>query len=994
MMHSAVFGQLIIIIVFIPILSLVGVEGKMFRPMALVFCFALIGAMLLCFTYVPVMASLFIRPSDPNKRTISSRLISFLENKYEPVIAWALKSKKLVLGMACMLLIGVGFLFTRMGGEFVPTLDEGDFVLQPVLKTGTSLSNTVIATTRIENILKKFPEVDQVVSRIGAAEVPTDPMSMEESDVIVKLKPKGEWVSAESKDELADKFKEALSVIPGVDFEFTQPIEMRFNELITGVRADLAIKIFGEDLDILYTKALEVEKAIKGVDGAADIIVEKVAGLPQMSVKYNRQKIAKYGLNVDELNNIITMGFAGKTAGTVFEGEKQFDLVIRYDQDHHRNLEDIETATIQLPNGNQLPLSEFATVSYTTGPAKISRDDTKRRIVVGVNVRNRDLESVVKDVQQIIDQKIKLPTGYAVEYGGQFENLRTAKERLMIAVPIALLLIFILLYFAFDSVKEALIIYSAIPMSAVGGVVFLYLRDLPFSISAGVGFIALFGIAVLNGIVLIEEFKELKAHGITDVNQRIILGTKNRLRPVLLTASAAALGFLPMAISTSAGAEVQRPLATVVVGGLISATALTLIVLPVLYALFDRKGHLPKIKVSTTVLSLALLIAFPFFGSSQDSSITVNQAVQIALQNNLGLKASSQRITQSEQLIGSAIDIDKTEVYYNKDQNNIAPNNLALNVWGVSQTFQFPTIYGAQRKVMKQKTELTKDQYLMDKRMVTKEVHKVYYEIVYWQQMLKNLNYLDSLYTSFEYAANRRFEQGESNYLEKLTAETKTKEVAIQLNQIQESIKRNYIVLNQWLQSDSSYVVSDNELKRISFIPLDTVNHPVLSYYENAITLSNQQVMLEKQKLLPDLNASVFQGSNNGVGKQNYTGFQVGVAVPLWFGSQKSKISAAKTGESILESESNNYKIQLVSKYAALQSDLRQHEEGLTYYEITGKKLSQETLFYANKAFQNGEINFLQYAQLLENAKNIESNYLKSLYQYNMTVLEINYLMN
>lgn len=993
MMHSAVFGQLIIIIVFIPILSLVGVEGKMFRPMALVFSFALTGTMILGFTYVPVMASLFIKPTDPHKKTISSRLIAFLENSYKPVIAWALTRKKMVLGMAISLLLLTVFLFSKMGGEFVPTLDEGDFVIQPVLKTGTSLKNTVIATTRIEKILKNFPEVDQVVSRIGAAEVPTDPMSMEESDVIIKLKPKSQWVSASSKDELADQFKEALAEIPGVDFEFTQPIEMRFNELITGVRADLAIKIFGEDLDILYKKALEVEEAIQNVEGAADIIVEKTAGLPQMTVKYNRQKIAKYGLNVDDLNSIITMGFAGKTAGTVFEGEKQFDLVVRFDRAHHQDIKDIETATIQLSNGNHLPLSEFASISYTKGPAKISRDNTKRRIVIGVNVRNKDLESVVTDVQQIIDQKIKLPSGYTVSYGGQFENLRTAKDRLMIAVPIALVLIFVLLYFAFDSVKEALIIYSAIPMSAVGGVILLYLRDLPFSISAGVGFIALFGIAVLNGIVLIEEFKELKAQGITDLKERILTGTNNRLRPVLLTASAAAMGFLPMAISSSAGAEVQRPLATVVVGGLISATALTLIVLPVLYALFDRKIHVPSTK-SAAIGIIALLFSFPLFGQSQYQKISVEQAVDIALKNNLGLKAAALRIDQSNQLVGSALDINKTELYYNKDLNNIAPNNLPLNVFGLSQTIQFPTIYGAQRHVMQTKAQLSKDQYFIDKYHVIKEVNKVYFAMVYWQQMLKNYNYLDSLYTQFELAANKRFDQGESNYLEKLTAETKRKEVSIQLSQIRESIQKNQILLNQWLQSDTIYTVVDSKIERLNINPLDSFNHPTLNYYTNALKLSNQQLLLEKQKLLPDINASLFNGSNNGDGKQNYAGVQVGVSIPLWFGSQKSKIDAAKTGVSILLNESNNYKIQLISRYEALLSDIRQFDEGLKYYEVTGKKLSQETQFYANKAYQNGEINFLQYAQLLENSKNIESNYLKTLFQYNLTVLEINFLMN
>jgi cobalt-zinc-cadmium resistance protein CzcA len=719
MMKSAVFGQLIIIIVFIPILSLVNVEGKMFKPMALVFCFALIGAMILCFTYIPVMASLFIKPSNTEKRTISSRLITFLEDKYKPTISFALRQKKLVLSLSFVLLILTAFLYSRMGGEFVPTLDEGDFVIQPVLKTGTSLTKTVEATTRMEKILKTFPEVEQVVSRIGAAEVPTDPMSMEESDVIIKLKPKSEWTSASTKDELADKFKEALTnEIPGVDYEFTQPIEMRFNELITGVRADLAIKIFGEDLDVLYNKALEIERAIENIEGAADISVEKTAGLPQMTVAYNRKNIAKYGLNIEDLNKVLTIGFAGLPAGTVFEGEKQFDLVLRYDEKHRKDIQNIETSSVLLPNGKSLPLSEFANINYTKGPAKISRDNTKRRIVVGVNVRNRDLESVVNDVQDVINRDIKLPIGYTVSYGGQFENLRTAAARLKVAVPIALILIFVLLYFAFDSVKEALIIYSAIPLSAIGGVLLLYFRDLPFSISAGVGFIALFGIAVLNGIVLIEEFKELKAHGISDINERILMGTNNRLRPVLLTAAAAALGFLPMAISTSAGAEVQRPLATVVVGGLISATALTLVVLPILYAMFDRKGHKPKRK--KRILPVIILLLIPMLGFSQTKEITAEQAVEIALANNNALKASINKVTQSKQLVGSALNFDKTQIYYHYDENNIAANGLPLKVLGISQSIMFPTIYGTQRKAEKQKTELSFQEYNLNARILKK----------------------------------------------------------------------------------------------------------------------------------------------------------------------------------------------------------------------------------------------------------------------------------
>ncbi len=591
MMRSAVFGQLIILIVFIPILSLGDVEGKMFRPMALTFSYALIGAMILCFTYVPAISALVLKPSTEKKRNISTRLIDFLEGMYEPVVSKALVWKKGVLSIAAVLLIGAVLLFVRMGGEFVPTLDEGDLVIQPVLKTGTSLSQTIEIMTRIEQIVKRFPEVRQVVSRIGAAEVPTDPMSMEETDVIITLKPHSEWVTADTKDELTDKIKEALEVIPGLEYEFTQPIEMRFNELITGVRADVAIKVFGEDLDVLYQKGLEIKELVKDVEGVSDITLEKTAGLPQMRIRYRRDQIARYGLNLEELNQAVSMGFAGLSAGSVFEGEKRFDLVVRFDEKFRKDIDNLRNMYISLPKGRgQVPLRELAEITYDKGPAQISRDNTKRRIVVGINVRNRDLESVVKDVSQLIDDQIELPVGYSISYGGQFENLRNATARLKVAVPVALLLIFTLLYFAFNSAKEALIIFSAIPLASVGGVLLLWLRDMPFSISAGVGFIALFGIAVLNGIVLIEHFKELKAHGILDMHERIITGARQRMRPVLLTASAAALGFLPMAVSHSAGAEVQRPLATVVIGGLISATLLTLVVLPVLYAMFDRKG--------------------------------------------------------------------------------------------------------------------------------------------------------------------------------------------------------------------------------------------------------------------------------------------------------------------------------------------------------------------------------------------------------------------
>jgi len=993
MMHSAIFGQLIIIIVFIPILSLVGVEGKMFRPMALVFCFAILGAMMMCFTYVPVVSSIFLKPAKADQVTLSSRLIHFLEKSYKPTIIWALRQKKLVLGLAVLLLLLVALLFSRMGGEFVPTLDEGDFVIQPVLKTGTTLSKTIETTTKIEKILKKFPEVDQVVSRIGAAEVPTDPMSMEESDIIIKLKPIKEWTTAKTKDDLADKFKEALSAIPGIEYEFTQPIEMRFNELITGVRADLAIKIFGENLDVLYKKAQEIQNAIQDVEGAADITVEKIAGLPQMSVVYDRQKIAKYGLNVEDLNNIVTTGFAGKSAGTVFEGEKQFDLVLRYDEDHRQDIQNIASATVRLPDNSALPLSEFAEISYTKGPAKISRDNTKRRIVVGVNVRNRDLESVVKDVQTIIKRDVVLPIGYTIDYGGQFENLRSARNRLMIAVPIALLLIFILLHFAFDSFKDAFLIFTAIPLSAVGGILLLYARGMPFSISAGVGFIALFGIAVLNGIVLIEHFKELKAHGVRNINRRIIMGTRDRLRPVLLTAAAAALGFLPMAISSSAGAEIQRPLATVVIGGLISATALTLLVLPVLYALFDRKGKPREVKINKGVLGLFMLI-LPVSIMAQERPVTMEEAIGIALENNKSLLASEGKVEKQRGLLGSAYDINKTHLYYNFDENNIAENGEPIRVWGINQALQFPTIYGAQRKLQKSQIAMAEQEYSISKQMLSKEVSKAYIMVVYTQNIQKNYVFLDSLYNRFAYSAKRRYEEGETNYLETLAAESKHKEIGILYKQSTESVKKAYLELNRLLQSKETITVPDIDLYQLDPVNYDPENNPGILYYENAQKLSGQSLSLEKQRLLPDIQFSLFQGTNDAQNAKVYNGFEFGLAFPLWFGKQKSQINAAKIEQHIIDNELENYRIALLAKYQALMSDLEKHREGIAYYEQEGKKLARELFTHAEKAFQNGEIDFLQFVLLLENAKKIEMDYLNNLKEYDLTVLEARYLIH
>ncbi len=989
MMNSAIFGQFIILIVFIPILSLTSVEGKMFKPMALTFSFALIGAMLLCLTYVPVISSLFLKPTEQSEKNISFRMMKAIGNFYYPIIHWALKHTKTVISFSIALLVGAILLFSNMGGEFVPTLDEGDFVIQPVLKTGTSLQKTIEITTQIEQILlDSFPEVDQVVSRIGAAEVPTDPMSMEESDVIIRLKPKSEWVSADSKDELADKFKDALKVIPGMEVEFTQPIEMRFNELITGVRADVAIKIFGEDLKVLSTKADEIKELIQNVEGASDISIEKIEGLPQMSVQFNRSKIARYGLNIADLNELITMGFSGKTVGNVFEGEKRFDLVIRLDKPHRKSIENLQNLFVDTPAGMKIPLSELAEISYTKGPAQISRDDTKRRIVIGINVRNRDLQSVVDDVQTLIEKNVKLPTGYTITYGGQFENLQNATARLKVAVPIALVLIFILLYFAFGSVKEALIVYSAIPLATVGGVLFLWIRGLPFSISAGVGFIALFGIVVLNGIVLIEHFKELKKQGMMDVKERIVKGTMERLRPVLLTALAAAFGFLPMAISTNAGAEVQRPLATVVIGGLISATILTLVVLPVLYAWFEEKK---RIKTKTKGIATVLVLLFSIGIHAQQNPLSIDETITLAIENNTGLKASSLRVDKQKTLVGSAFNFDKTSLYYNYDESNLGTNNVPLKVIVIQQDFRFPTVYFANKKVTKSQYTIEQSKYTIQLQKLKKEVSLAYYNLIYAKNKAKTYSFLDSLYQNFAKAAKRRFELGETNYLEMITAQAKEKQLQTLYRQSQQEVKLNTIALLKVVQADTIDVI-DIPLPKLNLETISIENNAGLAYFENSKAFYKAKYQQEKQNLLPDLSFEYFQGTNSTLNKQ-LTGYQFGVKIPILFGGNRSKIKASKIAQDIIEQEQIDYKTNLDAEYNMLLAQLSQYEEAINYYTSQGESLSKEIIKTAERSFKHGEIDFFQYIQSIDSTTAIELTYLENLNKYNQTILAINFLI-
>ncbi len=597
MMNSAVFGQIIILIVYLPILTLQGIEGKMFKPMAQTVAFALLGAFLLSLTYVPMMSSLLLSKKIHSKKNFSDKIMEKVEKIYQATLNKVLNYSKFILVGITLLFIFAIFILSRLGGEFIPTLPEGDFAVDTRVLTGSNLKTSTDAVQKSSQILlKKFPEIEKIVGKTGSSEIPTDPMPIDASDMMIILKPRKEWTSAKTYDELSEKMTEELKKnMLGVTYSFQYPVNMRFNELMTGARQDVVCKIFGENLDTLKVYAEKLGEISKKIEGAQNIYVEPISGMPQIVINYNRSKIAQYGVSINEINNIVNTAFAGQAAGAVYEGEKKFDLVVRLAGEQRKNIEDVQNLLISTPMGIEVPLSTLADVSLKESVNQIQRENAQRRIIVGFNVRNRDIQTTVADLQQQVEKNLKLPAGYSVKYGGTFENLQQAKQRLAIAVPASLLMILLMLYFAFRSVKYGLLIFTAIPLSAIGGILSLWLRGMNFSISAGVGFIALFGVAVLNGIVLIAEFNRQKLVR-NSLQETVQEGGKNRLRPVLMTAFVASLGFLPMALSNGEGAEVQRPLATVVIGGLLLATFLTLYLLPILYIWFEKKNKPAKQK--------------------------------------------------------------------------------------------------------------------------------------------------------------------------------------------------------------------------------------------------------------------------------------------------------------------------------------------------------------------------------------------------------------
>ncbi len=995
--NSAAFGEIIILIVYIPILTLIGIEGKMFRPMAQTVGFAILGALLLSVTYIPMISALFLPKSLLNKRTFSDRMMNFFQRIYAPVLEKAINIKYVIVAVSVAVMLLTLFLFIRMGGEFIPTLEEGDYAIEFVLPQGSSITQTTETIMQAERMLKKYPEVKMIVGKTGSADIATDPMPPEASDIIVILKDKEEWTTTRDFYDLADKMQETLSQIPGIIAEPSQPIQMRFNELMTGIKQDVAVKIFGENIDTLAAFAQKVSKAISGIEGLTQPQVERVSGLPQIMVEYDRSKLAGYGLNIQDVNTMITTAFAGQSAGVVYENERKFDLVVRLDSSYRQSIDDVSELFVPTADGNQIPLSQVATISYKVGPAQISRDDGRRRIFVSFNVSGRDVKSVVEEVQKTLEKKVPLTPGYFYSYGGTFENLEKASARLQIAVPAALLLIFILLYFTFHSVKQATLIFTAIPMSAVGGVFALLLRDMPFSISAGVGFIALFGVAVLNGIVLIGTFNQLEKEGWNDVIPRVKEGAKIRLRAVMMTAAVASLGFLPMALSSGVGAEVQKPLATVVIGGLITATILTLIVLPLLYIIFTKsKIRSDPSSFNAVGLITALLVSSSLFAQTPGTSrITFPAAFDTALKNNLQLRSGDLQIQRSRTLQNTWLDIPRTGLF--AENEDITPQDAkGILKIGLSQSIELPGVYKARRNLLGAQVKSVEIARQIRALEIKRDLQTTYYTLWYLQSKQFLWQRLDSIYTSLAKAAVLRVKTGESAGLDSLSAMARARETAVQLSLLQRDIQVQQENMKSVLNTSTIYLPDLNPVEKIpvSFLDSSINTHLQLQLQQQNIAIAGAEINVQRQSFKPIFDGRFFTQRLYGVSNP-YSGFSVSAGIPLLGGkTYRNRIKAAELERSYQQSVFNYEQLILGTSYNKAYQQLQKNLELLQYYESTGLAQADAIIKSSNLAYRGGEINFAELTQYLTQATDIQRSYLDVLNQYNQSAIQLSFYLN
>lgn len=995
MANSAVFGQIIILIVYLPILTLSGIEGKMFKPMAQTVGFALIGAFILSLTYIPMMSALFLSRKKKLKPNRSDRVMSRIEVFYKRCLIKALGVPKAIIGIILVLFIGAIFTLSRMGGEFIPSLEEGDFAVETRILPGSNINTTIEYTNKAARILKdQFPEVEKVVTKIGSGEIPTEPMPMDAGDMIIVLKPKSEWTSATTFPELSEKMSRSIQDISGITTGFQFPVQMRFNELMTGARQDIVVKIFGEDLDSLAYYAQKLGGVVQTVEGAQDLYIEPISGMPQVVIDFDRNAVARYQLDISDINRVVNMAFAGQSTGMVFEGERRFDLVVRLDTSKRRNIEDIRSILIPAPSGIQIPLSQLAEVELKNSPNQIQREDAKRRIVVGFNVRGRDVESIVEELQEKVAVEINLPAGYYTTYGGTFENLNQAKARLGVAVPVSLVLIFLLLFFAFGSIKHSLLIYTAIPLSAIGGIYFLALRGLPFSISAGVGFIALFGVAVLNGIVLIAEFNRLKSHGLKNTTRIVLIGARTRLRPVLMTACVASLGFLPMAISTGSGAEVQRPLATVVIGGLLLATLLTLFVLPILYILFEK---IPKLKLRTKRKTMKVLIAMLFMLSSlpafSQQGILIDQAIDTAVKNSYLTKNSKLLSQYQQKLIRSSSDIPQASVNGEYGRLNSWRKDYKI---GVSQTISFPTVYRRKKDVLNSQWEEAVINEKLAEAEIERHVSEVFYHLLVLNEREQLLTKTDSIFKLFLDKATKRFDMGASNMMEKASAEVQRSQIAIQLEELRNEHDLALLRFQLLLNTEKKYIPEGEAFSTLTegAHTAGQINeHPEVELYKQKIQTAEHETRWKKSEFLPNLLAGYSLQSMAELDSRHYTAIDVGIGIPIFNRGRKAAVAASKQKQLIAENDYTQKQAELTSKYQQALLEYESRAETIQRYHDDQLPNAELIIQTAKRQFSEGEIDYIEWIMLNNQAIAIQSDYFDALHALNQAIINLNYLL-
>lgn len=985
--RSATFAVLIILIVFFPLLTLTGIEGKYFTPMAKTLVFCIIGALILSLTYVPMMASLFLKRTISSKPTFADRFFGKLNGVYRRTLHFCLRHIWGTIACSFAALAVSLFLFTRLGAEFIPTLDEGDFAMQMTLPAGSSLTHSIeLSKQAEETLMKNFPEIKHVVAKIGTAEVPTDPMAVEDADIMIVMKPFKEWTSASSRAEMVEKMKASLEPITGAEFNFSQPIQLRFNELMTGAKADIAIKLYGEDMAELYKKAKEASLFVEQVPGAADVIVEQAMGLPQLVVHYDRAKIARYGMNIEELNTIIRTAYAGEAAGVVFENERRFDLVLRLDNDKVADL-NLDKLFVRTAEGIQIPVSEVATIELVNGPLQINRDATKRRIVIGVNVRDADIQKVVRTIQETLDKHIKLEPGYYFEYGGQFENLQNAIDTLTIVIPVALSLILLLLFFAFKSVTYSLVVFSTVPLSLIGGILALWLRGLPFSISAGVGFIALFGVAVLNGILMINHFNNLRKQTKYQMTTNRILakGCPHLLRPVFLTGLVASLGFVPMAIAKSAGAEVQRPLATVVIGGLIVSTILTLIIIPVFYRLVNSSAAWKRQRWLKRLLPFLLFLGI-LFPTHAQQTVSLEEAVTIALENHPRLKTATASIERSRASRGESWEVSPTTFNYSWGQINGETRND--NQMEITQSLgSLLTPFYKNALVNRQ---VATGEYYRDlvKKEITAEVKRAW---AYYQYAF----HLCALYKEqIEWAGRLRkasllrYEQGDITLLERNMSSTLVADLQTRLSQAEEELQLATRRFSWTCYSDSPLLPMDTTLvlfpARIAEIAPSDIH---LNYFRSMADEKKAMLRIERSRFFPELSVGYVRQKIAPL--SGLDSWMVGISFPVLFFPQHSRVRQAKIDSYIARTEAESNIRQLNNKVEELSVALRKEGEHIRYYTTGALPEADALLKSATVQFKESETDITQFVQSLNAAREIRRGYIEAVYAYNISALEL-----